>query len=133
MKISYVLIAATLLALITIASAQNPIDAFAGSLQEKVNAAGQELQQKAVTHIVEGNLTQEHVAQELKAAKENLTTQATKEISENLNITPGQLQEKATQELKNQAIQKIEQQPGFPAALALFGMLAIVCLMRRRN
>jgi len=60
------IIAVALLALIPITFAQTPIDAVTGPAQEQMNAMGQELQQKAVQHIVEGNLTQEHISQELK-------------------------------------------------------------------
>ena len=105
----------------SIALAQNPIDSIAGSLQEQMNTAGQQLQEKAAKHIVEGNLTQEHIVKDLDATKKNLTEQAKSQLDKNLNITPEQIREKAAEELKNQLNQKMQQQPGFPAALASFG------------
>jgi hypothetical protein len=70
MKIWYVAVIAALLALISVASAQNPIESFAGSLQSQAKATGEQLQQKAAQHIAEGNLTQEHIAQDFnKTAK----------------------------------------------------------------
>ena len=51
MKISYVAVIAAFLALISVASAQNPVESFAGSLQSQVEATGEQLQQKAAqTH-----------------------------------------------------------------------------------
>jgi len=44
------IIAITLLALIPIAFAQNPIDAVTGSVQEQMNNVGQQLQQKTAQH-----------------------------------------------------------------------------------
>jgi lipopolysaccharide export system protein LptA len=67
------MIAVALLALVPTVFAQNPIDAVAGPVQEKMSSAGQQLQQKAVQHIVEGNVTPEHLSQELNANKQNLT------------------------------------------------------------
>ena len=134
MKISYVVVTA-LVTLISVTSAQNPFDA--GSLQSQVTAAGEQLQQKAVQHIVEGNLTQEHIAQDFNKTAENLTEKAKQQLGEklnqNLNITPAELEQRAKEELKNQLNQKLNQQPGFPAALAILVMLAAGCLIRRRN
>jgi hypothetical protein len=132
MKIWCVIIAVTLLNLASIALAQNPIDSIAGSLQEQMNTAGQQLQEQAAKHIAEGNLTQEHIAKDLDATKKNLTEQAKNQLEKNLNITPEQIKEKATEELKNQVNQNIAKQPGFPAALAVVIILATVGLMRRR-
>jgi PGF-CTERM protein len=132
MKIWCVIIAVTLLNLSSIALAQNPIDSIAGSLQEQMNTAGQQLQEQAAKHIIEGNLTQEHIAKDLDATKKNLTAQAKNQLEKNLNITPEQIREKAAEELKNQVNQNIEKQPGFPAALAIIGILAAVFLMHRR-
>ncbi|MCX6678722.1 MAG: PGF-CTERM sorting domain-containing protein [Methanothrix sp.] len=109
---------AGLLATISIAAAQNPLEAAAGSLQEQMNTAGQQLQEKAVQHALEGNLTQEHIAQDLDAGKENLTEQ---------------LQQKAAEELKKQVSEQIKKQPGFEAALAILATLAAAVLIRRRN
>jgi len=132
MKIWCVIIAVALLSSASIALAQNPIDSIAGSLQEQMNTAGQQLQEQAAKHIIEGNLTQEHIAKDLDATKKNLTAQAKNQLEKNLNITPEQIREKAAEELKNQVNQNIEKQPGFPAALAIIGILAAVFLMHRR-
>ncbi|VVB69064.1 Uncharacterised protein [uncultured archaeon] len=127
-------IVVALLALIPITFAQNPIDAVTGPAQEQMNAMGQQLQQKAVQHIVEGNLSQEHISQELNATKQNLTEQAkeklNQKLNESLNLTPEQLQQKATEELKRQVNQKL---PGFGALIALVGLLCVALAMGRRN
>ena len=134
MKILYLILMAYLLAIFSTASAQNPFEAAASSLQEQMNTAGQQLQEKATQHILEGNLTQEHIAQDLNATKDNLTAQARAKINQmNLNLSPEQLQQKATEELKKQVSEKIKQQPGFEAALAILATLTAVGLFRRRN
>ena len=134
MKILHLILMACLFAMISTAAAQNPIEAAASSLQEQINTAGQQLQEKAAQHIVEGNLTQEHIAQDINATKDNLTAQARARINEiNLNLSPEQLQQKAEEELKKQVSEQIKQQPGFDAALALLATLAVVGLFRRRN
>ena len=128
------IIAVALLALIPITFAQNPIDAVTGAVQEQINTMGQQLQQSAVQHIVEGNLTQEHISRELNATKQNLTEQAkeklNQEINENLNLTPEQLQQKATEELKRQVNQQV---PGFEALIALIGLLGAILVTGRKN
>ncbi len=129
---------AAFLASIPVAMAANPIDAIAAPLQEQVNVAGQELQQKAAQHILEGNLTSEHIAQDLNATKENLTEQAKEKLNEELsqrlnqglNLTPEQLSQRAEEELKKQVSQKM-QAPGFEFALALTGLLAAIYLLRK--
>ena len=134
MKILHLILMAGLFAMISAAAAQNPLEAAASSLQEQMNTAGQQLQEKAVQHVLEGNLTQEHIAQDLNAGKENLTTQARAKINQmNLNLTPEQLQQKATEELKKQLSEQIKKQPGFDAALAILATLAAAVLIRRRN
>ncbi|MDD2754164.1 MAG: PGF-CTERM sorting domain-containing protein [Methanothrix sp.] len=134
MKILYLILMAVLFAMISNAAAQNPLEAAAGSLQEQVNAAGQQIQQKAIEHALDGNLTQEHIAQDLNATKDNLTAQATAKINQiSQNLTPEQLQQKATEELKKQVSEQIKQQPGFEAALGILATLAAFGLLRRRN
>ncbi len=137
MKISYMVVVAALLALVSMASAQNPFDAAAGSLQGQVTAAGEQIQQKAVQHIVEGNLTSEHIAQDFNTTTENLTEMAKQELgqklNQNLNVTPAELEQRAREELKNQLNQRLNQQPGFPAVLAVLVILAAGCLIKRRN
>ncbi len=140
MKIWRIIIAATFLALFPSAMAANPIDAIAAPLQEKANVAGQELQQKAAQHILEGNLTSEHIAQDLNATRENLTGQAKEKINEELsqrlnqglNLTPEQLSQRAEEELKKQVTQKM-QAPGFEFILALTGFLGAIYSLRRRT
>ena len=137
MKISYVAVIAAFLALISGASAQNPVESFAGSLQSQVEATGEQLQQKAAQHIAEGNMTQEHIAQDFNKTAENLTKMAKQELgqklNQNLNITPAELEQRAKEELKKQLNQKLNSQPGFPAALAVLVILAAGCLIKRRN
>ncbi|MCX6673474.1 MAG: PGF-CTERM sorting domain-containing protein [Methanothrix sp.] len=134
MKILHLILMAALLAMILTAAAQNPIEAAAGSLQEQMNTAGQQLQEKAVQHVLEGNLSQEHIAQDLNAGKDNLTAQARAKINQmNLNLTPEQLQQKAAEELKKQLSEQIKKQPGFEAALAILATLAAAVLIRQRN
>jgi len=127
-------LAATLIALISTASAQNPLDAVAGSLQDQVNSAGSQLQQKAVQHALEGNLTQEHLTQDLNAAREEIVGEAAGKINQNLNLTAQQLQEqvqqKAKEELQNQ-VNQAAKQPGFEGILAIAGILAVALLIRR--
>ncbi|MFA6373334.1 MAG: PGF-CTERM sorting domain-containing protein [Methanothrix sp.] len=130
----YLILMAYILAIFSTAAAQNPFEAAASSLQEQMNTAGQQLQEKAVQHVLEGNLTQEHIAQDLNATKDNLTVQATAKINQiSQNLTPEQLQQKATEELKKQVSEQIKQQPGFEAALAILATLAAVGIIRRRT
>lgn len=125
-----------LLALLPIVMAQNPIEAFTGSVQEQISTAGEQLQEKVVQHAVEGNLTQDHFSQEINDTMENLTEQAKKKIdqnlNENLNLTPEQLQQKATEELEKQVSQRV-QQPGFEYALAVASILGTAFVLRRRR
>ena len=128
---------AALLALVSVASAQNPFDAAAESLQSQVTAAGEQLQQKAVQHIAEGNLTQEHIAQDFNKTAENLTEMAKQELgqqlNQNLNITPAELEQRAKEELKKQLNQKLNQVPGLPVALVVLVIFAAGHLIKRRN
>ena len=134
MKILHLILMAYLLAVISIAAAQNPFEAVASSLQEQVNTAGQQLQEKAAKHVLEGNLTKEHIAQDLNATKDNLTAQAIAKINQmDLNLSSEQLQQKAEEELKRQASEKIKQQPGFEAALGILATLAAALLLWRRD
>lgn len=109
MKLPLLIILAGLLAMATTVEAQNHLEAAASSLQEQINSAGQQLQEKAVQHALEGNLTQEHITQDLNATKENLTNQATEKISE-----------------------QIKKQPGFEFSLGILASLAAFGLLRRR-
>lgn len=123
-----------LLAIVSTTAAQNPIDSVTGSIKEQMNVAGQQIQEKAVQHALEGNLTQEHIFADLNATKENLTEQArakiNQEIDESRNLTPEQIKTTAEEELKRRMSQ---QQPGFEGFLALLAALAAVGLMGRRE
>jgi len=134
MKILHLILMAYLLAVISIAAAQNPFEAVASSLQEQVNTAGQQLQEKAAKHVLEGNLTKEHIAQDLNATKDNLTAQAIAKINQmDLDLSSEQLQQKAAEELKRQASEKIKQQPGFEATLGILATLTVALLLWRRD
>ena len=134
MKFLHFILMAYLSAMISTAAAQNPFEAAASSLQEQMSTAGQQLQEKAAKHAIEGNLTQEHIAQDLNATKDNLTAQATAKINQiSQNLSSAQLQQMAAEELKKQVSTQIKQQPGFEAAFALLAVLAVVGLLRRRN
>ena len=137
MKFLHLILMASILAIISTAAAQNPFEAAAISLQEQMDTAGQQLQEKAVQHVLEGNLTQEHIAQDLNATKGNLTVQArakiNQNINENLNLTPEQFAQKTEEELKKRVSQEIQKQPGFEAASAILATLTAVSLIRRRT
>lgn len=123
-----------LLAIVSTTAAQNPIDSVTGSIKEQMNVAGQQIQEKAVQHVLEGNLTEEHISADLNATKDNLTEIArakiNQEIDESKNLTPEQIKIKAEEELKRRMSQ---QQPGFEGFLALLAALAAVGLMGRRE
>jgi hypothetical protein len=134
MKLTLLIVMAGILAMGSNAEAQNPLEAAAGSLQEQISTAGQQLQEKAVQHALEGNLTQEHIAQDINATKNNLTSQAIEKISRmNQNLTAEQLQKKATDEIKKQVNEQIKQQSGFETSLGILASLAAFGLLRRRD
>jgi F0F1-type ATP synthase membrane subunit b/b' len=128
------IIAAALLILTSSAFAQNPIDDVTGSIQEQINTMGQQLQKGAVQHIVEGNLTSEHISQELNATKQDLTEKArekmNQELNENLNLTPEQIQQKAAEDLKRQVSQQV---PGFDSLIAMIGLLGVILATGRKK
>lgn len=134
MSIVRLILMAGFLAIVSTTAAQNPIDSITGSITEQVNAAGQQIQEKAVQHVLEGNLTEEHISADLNATKDNLTEIArakiNQEIDESKNLTPEQIKTKAEEELKRRMSQ---QQPGFEGFLALLAALAAVGLMGRRK
>jgi PGF-CTERM protein len=117
----------------TTAMAANPTDIIA-PVQQQIDQAQGDLQQKVVQHIVEGNLTPEHLQKDVNATKEELTKKAA-EIQQNASITQQQLQQKAKEEVKNQVNQVNQkvQQPGFEATLAVIGILATAYSLRRRD
>jgi hypothetical protein len=110
------LIIVALLALISCAFAQDSNDAITGgAVQEQIGTMGQQLKQSAVQHIVEGNLTGEHIS---------------REFNESLNRTSEQIQQKATEELKRQVSQQV---PGFESLIALIGLLGAILIRAKRN
>jgi hypothetical protein len=123
--------AIAILTLLPTVIAQNPIADLTESVQEQVNTAGQQLKQNAAQHIVEGNLTQEHISQDLNATTEQLRKDALDKINPALNITSEQLEQKAKEELKEQ-LDKNVPLPGFEYASALAGILGTALILRRR-
>ena len=123
-----------LLVIVSTTTAQNPIESVSGSIREQLNTAGQQIQEKAVQHALEGNLTQKHISADLNATRENLTEQArakiNQEIDESKKLTSEQIKAKAEKELNKRMSQ---QQPGFEGFLALLAALAAVGLMGRRE
>jgi len=134
MSIVRLILMAGFLAIVSTTAAQNPIESVTGYITEQVNAAEQQIQEKAVQHVLEGNLTREHISADLNATRENLTEQArakiNQEIDESKNLTPEQIKTKAEEELKRRMSQ---QQPGFEGFLTLLAALAAVGLMGRRE
>jgi hypothetical protein len=126
------LIILSLMTLSSTAMAVNPIDMIAAPLQGNSTLSPQELEKKAMEHIAQGNLTKEHISQDVNATKEQLKKQALEQVNKSLNITPEQLQQRAKEELKNQVNQRV-QQPGFDAILAVAGILGIAFALRRNN
>jgi PGF-CTERM protein len=126
------IILALMTALSSNAIASNPVDLIASPLQSNINLSQQELEKKAMEHIAQGNLTKEHISQDLNATAEQMKKQAVEHINQTLNITPEQLQQKATEELKNQVSQRV-QQPGFEAVAAIAGLFGLSFILRRNN
>lgn len=121
-----------MLAFIAISIASSQVDQMAAPVQKMIDTAGQDLQKKALEHIQSGNLTQEHLSQDLNATKEELILQAKEQLNKNLPVSQEQLQEKAKEELKKQASEKI-QSPGFELHLAISGVIAAVLMFRRKQ
>lgn len=118
--------------LMATALAQNPADMISSKVNAQIDAAKQNLTQKAVERITEGNLTKESLQKDLNATKEELKQKAVQTMNVNANITSGELQQKAKEELKNQVNQKV-QQPGFEIILALTVVILIAGILRRRD
>jgi len=134
MKIQYLFFFLALMAvLMTTAMAANTTDIIA-PVQQQIDQAQGDLQQKVVQHIVVGNLTPEHLQKDVNATKEELTKKAA-EIRQNASVTQQQLQQKAKEEVKNQVNQVNQKvpQPGFEATLAAAGILASAYILRRRD
>jgi PGF-CTERM protein len=123
---------ALMASMLSLAMAANSINLIPIPIQEHVNVTPQEIQKKAIEHIAQGNLTKAHLSQDLNATKKELKEQAIAHLNESLNMTSEQLQQKAKEELKRQATQRV-QQPGFEAILALVGILGFTLFLRRRS
>lgn len=112
------------------ASGQNPSDVISSQVNEQINAAKQNLTQKAVEHILAGNLTEEHFRKDLNATGEKLKQTAAEKIKQNVSLTPEELGERAKTELENQARQRV-QQPGFDVLFALSALAVAAGIYRR--
>lgn len=132
MRYSGLIIFAMALTALPGAIAANPIDLIAAPLQEKLNTNTQDLGNKAIEHIAQGNLTQEHISQDINATKEQIRKDAMEQVNQGLNITAEQIEQRAKEELKNQVNQRA-QQPGFEALFALVGLVGIASLIGRKN
>ncbi len=132
MRYSGLIIFAMALTALPGAMAANPIDMIAAPLQENLNTNTQDLGNKALEHIAQGNLTQEHISQDINATKEQLRKEAVQQVNQGLNVTTEQIEQRAKEELKNQINQKV-QQPGFEALFAIMGLLGIASLIARKN
>lgn len=125
------IVLALALAFIPAAMAANPIDI--APLQGKLNTTASDLEKSALEHISEGNLTQEHISQDvnatINATKEQIKKEAMEQINQGLNVTAEQLEKKIKEDLKNQVNQQV-QQPGFEALSALLGLLGIAFLRK---
>jgi DNA-binding SARP family transcriptional activator len=119
----------TLIAVASILAA-NPIDAITSQVREQINA--QNLTEKAIEHIVQGNLTKEHLQQDVNATKKQLKQTAEEKIGQQVNNTIEQIGQKAEAEIDKQ-LNKTVQQPGFDLVLALAGILAIAYIIRRND
>jgi len=133
MIIKILSLVALIAAVLSLAGALNPMNVLPTPIREQVNVSPQEIQKKAIQHIAQGNLTKEHISQDINATKKELKERAEEHLNESLsNITQEQLQQKAKEELQRQATQRV-QQPGFEAILALVGILGITLFLRRRS
>jgi PGF-CTERM protein len=132
MRYSGLIIFALALTTLPGAIAANPIDTIAAPLQENLNVNAQDLEKKALEHIAQGNLTQEHISQDINATKEQLRKEAVDQINQGLNVTTKEAEQRAKEELQNQINQRT-QLPGFEALFALLGLVSIAFALGRRN
>jgi PGF-CTERM protein len=132
MRYSGLIIFALALTTLPGAIAANPIDTIAAPLQENLNVNAQDIGNKAIEHIAQGNLTQEHISQDINATKEQLRKEAVDQINQGLNVTTKEVEQRAKEELQNQINQRT-QLPGFEALFALLGLVGIAFALGRRN
>jgi PGF-CTERM protein len=127
-----VFVLASAAVLIMSATAQNPADIIGAPIKEKISQAQAQIPQEITQHIIEGNITSEHLQKDVNATAQELKKTAAQELQQHSNVTAQDLQKMAEQEIKNQVTQKV-QQPGFEAAFAAAGILATAYILRRRN
>lgn len=118
----------SILMLTVTAIAANPLDAITSQVSEQMNA--QSLAQNAVEHIVQGNLTEEHLQQDINATKEQIQQKAEAKIKQEVNNTTEQISQKAKEEINKQVNQRLGQ-PGLGLVFALIGILAMAYILRR--
>jgi hypothetical protein len=132
MRYPRLVVIALVLTAIPGAIAANPLETITTPLQENLNLNAQDLGNKAIEHIAQGNLTQEHISQDINATKEQLRNEAIEQINDGLNVTAKEVEQRAREELTNQINQKA-QQPGFESIFALLGLMGIAFALGRRN
>ncbi len=134
MKLIRIGISITILAsifMLTVASqAANPLDAIASQVSKQAYIAQQNSTQNAVEHFVQGNLTQEHLQQDINSTKVQIKQRAEEIVKQQVNNTTAQIQQKAQEEI-NKQVNKSFQQPGFELVFALMIVLLTAYLLRR--
>lgn len=130
MNIRDIAVIVSILMLTVTAIAANPLDAITSQVSEQMNA--QNLTQRAVEHIVQGNLTEEHLQQDINATKEQLQQKAEAKIKQEVNNTTELISQKAKEEINKQVNQRLGQ-PGLGLVFALTGILAMAYILRRDN
>jgi hypothetical protein len=109
------------------AVAVNPFDLVSTPVQEDINTAGQELQQRAVQLMQEGNFSASHLTAELNETKDDLMRQASEQLNQNLPLSSEELQRRAKEELES----RVAQMPGFELAFSIAGLFCAVIMARR--
>jgi hypothetical protein len=108
-------------------SAASPIDLASTPVQENINNVGQELQQRAVQYVQEGNFSASHLTALLNETKDDLMRQASEQLNQNLPLSSEELQQRAKEELESRSAQM----PGFEMAFSIAGLFCAVILARR--
>jgi F0F1-type ATP synthase membrane subunit b/b' len=127
MKVYSLAIILVILVITSTVNGVNPAESIAASAQEKINKTEQELQKKIAEHAVEGNLTMEHISEDVRATaqemKEELKEQGREYVDQKINLTEEELQQKLKEE--------VQKQPGFVLISSLAGLLAVAYLLRK--
>lgn len=118
----------SIIAAMTASQAANPLDAIASQVDKQTNIAAQNLTEKAIEHISEGNLTKEHLQQEYNASKGEIQQKAQEIIKQQVNNTTEQIQRKAEEEINKQVNKSL---PGFELVLAFIGIGLAAFILRR--